>query len=144
MSPVGNENVGRLNIAVNNPFRMGSIQGVCDLDRQGEETIEFHGPPIDQMFQRLAGKTLHHDEKVSFMLADFMNRANVGMVQCGSRTRFPPKTFKSLRIARGVVRKEFQRHEASQESIFGLVDNPHSTSTEQFDDPVMGDSLADH
>jgi hypothetical protein len=46
-------------------------------------------------------------------------------------------------VSGDTVRKEFQGDEAMQASVFGLVDNTHSTTTEFFNDPVVRDRLAD-
>jgi hypothetical protein len=81
---------------------------------------------------------------MAFVFADLMNGANARMVESRGRPRFPPKSFKSLWIAGCVVWKEFKSDETSQESIFGLVDDTHSASTEQLNNPVVGDGLTDH
>jgi hypothetical protein len=52
----------------------------------------------DAMLQRLALKKLHDDKGLAFMLADFMSRADVRMVQSRSGTSFAAKAFEWLQI----------------------------------------------
>jgi len=40
--------------------------------------------------------------------------------------------------------KELQCDVATKLEVLGLVNHPHPTATKQFEDAVMGDSLADH
>jgi hypothetical protein len=49
-----------------------------------------------------------------------------------------------LRILRGVIGKKLEGDEAAKQRVFGLVNHSHATTAEKFDDPVVGDGLADH
>jgi len=55
--------------------------------------------------------------------SDFVDRADVGMVQGGSGTSFSAEPFKCLRILRQLVRQEFQGDEAAKLGVFGLVND---------------------
>jgi len=66
---------------VNDALAVRGVEGVGNLDRECEQALLLHGAAIDQMFQRLSGQAFHHDEEVSVVLADLVNRADVGMVQ---------------------------------------------------------------
>ena len=46
-------------------------------------------------------------------LADVINGADVRMIQCGSRLRFAPKAFESLRIFRQLLGQKLERDEAA-------------------------------
>ena len=81
MTPVGDENVRRLDVAVNNAFGVRRIERVGHLDRQSEQALELHRLAIDQVLQRLTGEALHHDKGLSLVLADLMDRAYVRMIQ---------------------------------------------------------------
>src|SRR5260370_39877051 len=78
------------------------------------------------------------------VLADFVNGADVGMVESGSRTRFPAESFKRLRVIGDIFGQELQRHEAAEFSVLSLVNNSHAATAEFLDDAVMRDHLADH
>ena len=77
--------------------------------------------------QRLAVQKLHGDERSSVVLADLVNRADVGMVQCRRRSRLAPKTFQRQWFARRVFGKKLEGDQAPQRSVLGLVDHTHAT-----------------
>ena len=56
--------------------------------------------------QSLAFQILHHDEAQAAVFPNFVNGADVGMVQSGSGAGFAAKTFEGLRIVRDVVGQE--------------------------------------
>ena len=44
VAAVGDENVGGLDVAVDDSLAVGGFEGVGDFDRHGEQAIEFHRP----------------------------------------------------------------------------------------------------
>ncbi len=95
-------------------------------------------------FQGYALQKLHGDELAVLVMANFIDRADVGVVQRGSGTGFPAEAFQGLRVLGNVVRKEFQSDEASKIDVFGFIDHTHPPAAEFLDDAVMRDGLANH
>jgi hypothetical protein len=141
MAAIRNENVGRLDVPVDDPLGVGSIEGVGHFDRHILQNLLFHGPIRNGVLQGLAFQILHGDEGLARLLAYVVNSADVRMVQCRRGARFPFESFQRLWVARNVVRKELQRDEAAQSYVFGLVNNTHTAATELFDDAVVRDGL---
>jgi hypothetical protein len=56
---------------------------------------------------------------------------------------FTLEAREGLSVASNFQRQKLQRHEAMQARVFSLVDHPHSSATELFEDAVMRDGLAD-
>jgi len=56
---------------------------------------------------------------------------------------FATETLQSLGILRNIVRQEFERYEAPQLSVFGLVDHTHAATAQLLDDAIVRDGLAD-
>src|ERR1700688_1449505 len=77
-SALGDENVRRLDVAMHDALGMGRVERVGIVER----------PSCDVVLQGLALEILHRDVRLLVTLADFVNRANVGMVESGSGTRF--------------------------------------------------------
>ena len=87
---------------------------------------------------------LHHDEGAAIFLADVVNGADVGVIESGSGLRLALKTAQGLRIAGNFVGQKLEGNETMQAGIFGLVNDAHAAAAQLFDDPVVGDGLADH
>ena len=75
--------------------------------------------------------------------ADFMDGADIGMIQRRGGLGFALETLKSLLILHDAVRKEFQGNETMQLGVFSFVDDTHASAAEFFDDVKMCDGAAD-
>ena len=144
VAAIGNEDVRRLNIAMDDSPDVRGIESIGHFNREREQALELHGPAVDQMFQRLAAEALHHDEQMSIVLADFVDGADVGMIQRRSSPRLAAKAFEGLRILGRIVGKKFQGNEAAKLRVFRFVNDSHPSATEEFEDAVVRDCLADH
>ena len=85
---------------------MSRIERVGDLDAQVNQTIGFERAAEYRFPQSLAFQVLHHNEAQAALFPNFVNGADVGMVQSGSGAGFAAKTLKRLRIVRDVVGQE--------------------------------------
>ena len=144
MAALGDENICGLDVAVDDAFGVGGIECVGDLISYIEDLIERHGAAGDAMFQRLAVEVFHGDEPLAVVFVDFVDGADVGMIQRGGGLGFAFETGQGLRIFGYIVRQEFQGDEAVKFGVFGFVDYAHAAAAEFFDDAVMRDGLADH
>ena len=77
------------------------------------------------------------------MLADFVDGANIRVIQRGGGAGFAAETFERLRIADEIFGKKFESDEAAEFGVFGFVDDAHAAAAEFFSDAVMGDGLAE-
>ncbi len=77
------------------------------------------------------------------MFPDFMNGADIGVVESRGGTRLTAKAFQGQRIVHQVFWKKLQGHGSPQRSVFRTVHNTHASAAELFHDAVMGDCLID-
>src|SRR3981081_4523104 len=96
------------------------------------------------MLQRSAFHQFPSDKRPAVLLANLVDRANVGVIQCGCRTRLSPKTFQNLRVLGQMVGKKLERDKPAKRGVLRLVHNPHTAATQLCDDSVARDRLADH
>src|SRR5580700_1458819 len=122
---------------MNDAFGMGDIESVRDFYRQIEEKIEFKRATRYAMLQGRAFEKFHHDEGMAVVLGDFVNSADIWVIQSGSSARFSAKTFQSLRIAGDVFGQKFQGDEAAEFGVFSLVHHAHSTAAQLLQDAVV-------
>ena len=66
----------------------------------------------------------------------------VRVVQCRCGPGFPAEPLQRRRIFRERFGHKLQRDETTELGVFGLVDNPHATTADLFDDAVMRNGLA--
>ncbi len=96
------------------------------------------------MLQRHPVEKFHGDEGMTSLFANVINRADVGMVQCGCGLGFTLKTGQSLRVFSYLFGQEFKCDKTMQPSVLGLVDHTHSAAAQLLDNAVVRDGLADH
>src|SRR5580700_4350535 len=92
------EDVGWLNVPVNNANGMDSVECISDLDTQIEHRFDAHGLPCDLMLQRQAVQKFHDDEWLPIVLADLVYRADVGVIESRGCTCLASKAFQRLRV----------------------------------------------
>jgi hypothetical protein len=141
---LGHENVRRFDVAVDDPGRVRRVQCVGNLDRQRQDDLGLHRTAADAVFQRQAVQVLHHDEHSPLLVVNFVDGANVRMIQRRGRLCLALEAGESLCVFGDFIGKKFQSDEAMQPHILGLVDDSHSSTTEPLDDAVVRDRLADH
>lgn len=76
-------------------------------------------------------------------LANFVDRANVRVIERRRRARRAPQTLQQLRVARRFRGEEFQRDVASQIQILSFVHHSHPAAAQLFQDAVMGNCVPD-
>ena len=96
------------------------------------------------MLQGHAIQKFHGDEDVTVLVVDFVDRANVRMIEGGGSARLAPETLQPLRILGRTVGQKLERHEASELSILSFVDDTHAPAAELLDDAVVRDGFANH
>ncbi len=141
MTAIGHEKIRRLDVAMHDAFGMSGIERVGDLDTQVNQTVGFERAAEYRFPQSLAFEKLHHDEAQAAVLPNFVNGADVGMVQSGSGAGFAAKTFEGLRVVRDIVGQELQRDEAAERGVFGAVDDTHPAAAQLVEDSIVGDCL---
>jgi hypothetical protein len=62
-------------------------------NRQCEQNIYIDGLSLNAVLQRHAIEKFHGDERTSIEIADFVDGADVWMVERGGRTSLAPKAF---------------------------------------------------
>ncbi len=71
------------------------------------------------------------------MLPDFVDGADVRMIQRRCGTGFAQEAFIGLPILGDAIGQKFEGDEAVQRGVFGLVDHTHAAATQLLHDPVV-------
>jgi hypothetical protein len=142
LAALGDEKVGRLDVAMDDPLGMGRVEGVGNLDGCIQHLFALHRFSGNQVLEGLALEQFHGDEGLAVVLVDLVNRADIRMVERGGGARFALKPLQCLGITGQFWGQEFQRDAASQLAVFSPEDHPHAATAEFFENAVMGDGLA--
>ena len=129
---------------MNDSLAVGGAECIRNLGPPFKHFIERQRLAGDAMLQRRAFHEFHGNKRLTVLLANLVDRANVGMIQRRRRARLSPKTFQSLWNLGQVVGKKFKRDKPAEGGILGLVDNTHAAATQRFEDSIVRDGLADH
>jgi hypothetical protein len=64
------------------------------------------------------------------VLTDFVDRADIGVIERSRSTRLTEESFEGLLITGNFIRKEFQSDSPAERRVLGLVHNTHPAATE--------------
>jgi len=107
MAAFGDEDVGGLDVAVDNAFDVGGIEGIGNFDGEVKEAIELHGTASDEMLQRLTFQTFHGDEGLAVFFSDVVDGTDIRMIESGGGFGFAAEAAERLGILCEVVGKKF-------------------------------------
>ena len=108
---------------------------------QVEHHLDLQRLAGDLVPQGLPLQQFHGNEGSPLGLVDFVDGADVRVVQRGRSFGFPLETAESLRVVGKVVRKELQSHVTAQLEILRLIHNTHAPAPDPAEDAVMGNRL---
>jgi len=144
LTSIRDEDVRGLDVAVDYAFGVRSIQRIGNRDAQIEHRLHLQRLASDLVPERLPLQQFHGDKGAPIGLVDFVNRADVRMIQRGRSLGFPLEAAEGLCIVGEFVGKEFQGDVTTELEVFRLVDHAHSPATDLAEDAVVRDGLADH
>src|SRR5271157_2268834 len=99
---------------------------------------------MDPAFKRLTLQQLHGNKVPAVILSDFVNGADIWVVQRRRRARFALKPLQRKRIFFRLGGQELERDMPTEVDVLGFVDHSHSSAAQLRQDTVVRDSLADH
>jgi len=122
---------------------VGGIKGIGDFGSDCKELLHVERAASDAMLQGSAVEVLHGDKGLLAVPADFIDGANVRMIQCGSRASFAAEAFERLRIVGELFGQEFESDRPAEFGVLRFVDHPHPAAANPFKHAVMGNGLPD-
>ena len=139
----GNEDVGRLQIAMHDTHAVRRPQRLDNLDREIERHLGGHRSfSVESIAERLPLEVLLHDVvhvtrlAVDDRLAHVEHRGNVRVIESRRRPRLLLEARQPFRIRRELGRQDFDGDVAPEPRVFGEIHLAHTTRTELVEDLV--------
>lgn len=84
---------------------------------------------------------LHHEEADPVLVSDVVEGADVGVVELRERRRLPLEALPPLGAFSEVLSQNLDGDRSLEPSVAGLVDLPHSTSSNESEDLVRAQAV---
>ena len=133
----GDEDVGGLDVAVQDALGVRQLNRVGDLHAQVEHHRQRQRLAADEPIERLAFQVLHRDVLLALELADVVHRADARVVHRRGGLGLAFEAFERHRVARQRRGQELQDQRAAQPGVFGAINDAHAAGADLLDDPIM-------
>ena len=143
MPTLGDEDIGRLDVTVDDALRMCGIHGIGNFDSERQHHLDVQWFAGDPVLQCHAIQKLHGNESLTIFLTDVVNRANILMIQSRRRLRLALEAGQCLRVSGNLLRQKLESDETVEPGVLSLIDNTHPAATQLIDDAVVRDRLSD-
>ena len=141
VAALGDKYVRRLDVAMNDSLGVRRIERVRNLNPQLQHLLKRQRLAGNAVLQCGAFHEFHGDETASAIFRDFVDGADVWMIERRGCLGFALEAAECLRVFGYVVGQEFESDEPAELYIFGLVNHAHTAATELFDNAVVRDGL---
>jgi hypothetical protein len=122
----GDEDIGRLDVAVDDAVRMRGVERIGNLDGEIEKLLDRDPLTPGLIRQHLPIEQFHDEKVLSVALPDVIQRADVRVTQLRDRSGFSLEALASIGRRRNVRRQDFNRHLATQTCVCRFVHLAHS------------------
>src|SRR5439155_18244035 len=136
------DDVVRLEIAVDDSLGVRGCEGVGELNRQLQDAPRMKRTAADHRLQRFAGNVLEDEVRAAVVLADLVQRGDVGMRERHGGPRLPQDLFAAGGNRRHRVRQELDRNGSAEPCVARPVDFPDAAAPERREDLVVFDGFA--
>ena len=133
------EQVRRLQVAMDHPARVQRVERIEDLQRDGGGVGRRQRPTCHARAERLAREELHRHDQPVVGLLDFVELADVGMRDAGRGPGLTPQPFPRRVV--DLAANRLQSDSAIEPFIAGRVHDPHAALADLPFDLVAPDTV---
>ncbi len=133
------EDVVRLEIAVDDPHRVRLRERVAHLGEDVHGALRRHGPlVVDDLREAAPGEALHDQVELPRLgLPAVIDRDRVGVTEHAGGARLPQKALDSLRVLAELAPEDLDGHLAVHGLMPRQVDGPHAPLSQHVGDGVL-------
>src|SRR5579862_1689387 len=125
-------------------FFMGMGQRRADLRAVAEDLFYRQWTLSNQIREGMALDIFHSDEHLASVFTNFVNRADIWVIQNRCGARFALETSIDLRCVSHGLRKKLEGHGAIKRGVFRFINRAHATTAQGFENTVVRDELGRH
>jgi hypothetical protein len=140
---VCDEDVGRLDVAVDESARVGGVQGGSDLPGDRDCLFFRQRPFCKQLLELGAVDVAHGDVQLAGDLAGVVDGDDVRVVDRGGEAGLAQEALAEPFVFRELGSENLQRHRPFEREVVGAVDHPHPAPADQRLDPIAGELAPD-
>src|SRR6185369_4349032 len=93
ISALSDKEICRLDVPVNDPSGVSRVQCIGDVDGEWQKDFHFQRTPSDAVLQGRAVQKLHRDKRMTIVLANFVDRTDVRVVESRSCPSLASEAF---------------------------------------------------
>ena len=142
LAAFGDEDVGRLQVPVNDACRVRRVQRVRDFDGVAEDLVDRERAFAQAAGERFAFQIFHHEETGAVLVPNVVEDADVRMIQRRNRARLAVKALAPVGIARQIRRQHFDRDGAFEPRVPRSIHFAHAPGSDRGKDFVGADACA--
>ncbi len=137
------EDVRRLDVAVDESTRVRCVQGGCDLPGDRDGLFLRQRPRCEQLLELGALDVAHGDVQLAGDLAGVVDGDDVRVVDRGGQPRLAQEPLAEALVLGELGGEDLQRDQPLEREIVGAVDDSHPAAADQRLDSVAGKLAAD-
>ena len=126
---------------MNNAFGMSGIERIGDINGNLDNSLGIQGTRGYQIFQGHAIQILHRDEGMAFVASDFVDGADIRVIERRCALCFAAKTFQGIRFPDSTFGQELQSDKPAELFVLGFVDYAHAATPQFLQHTVTRDRL---
>jgi hypothetical protein len=135
------EDVGRLEIAVDDALGVGGVQRLADAGQDLGRFGRGQGAGADAPHQRSAAHVAHHQERLAVLLAEIVDRDDRRVLERGDGAGLALEAGAERGIVEQFARQDLDRHFAVEVRVVAEVDGGHAAASDLVAGDFFGDRL---
>ena len=137
LAAIGDENIRRFDIAVNDAFRVRRVERVGDVDRERQQLLERQRIAVDRFLERSAFEQLQNEKRFPVVFADLVDRADVRVAERRRRSRLAEQPLDRRGVGGSALGQKLERHSPAEDEIFGDIHVAHAAAAQLFEHPIV-------
>ena len=137
------QDVFRLDVAMDDALFVGELQRLANHRHNRQRLLRRHFAVQQQLAQIQAVYKFHHQITMSTRFAEVVDSDNVGVIQPRQGLGFACEPFDELPVPVLFLGQDFERDNAVQARLPGLVHHAHAAAAETFKDFQLGKQRRD-